>query len=224
MISLAPRTTKPRSKRWLHRLVRFVRLVVMLEDTPRRIAVGSAIGMFFAAQPFVGSQMAAAALAARLSRASVLASLPWTWLTNPLTVTPFYYASYRLGCLFWPDDKRVSYDRICGVATKAEEMGFIAFFQGGWREVLRLLTDIALPLQIGALIVGAISALIGYFAVHRLVTATQARRTRRRRGWLSALALANPAGEVQPVPPGVDLVPPAVAFPADHLRTSELPP
>src|SRR5687768_15554290 len=108
MIRLAPKTTKPWLRRWMHRTVRFFRLVVLLEDTPRRIALGSAIGIFFASQPFVGSQMAAAALTSRLTRASVLASLPWTWLTNPLTVAPFYYASYRLGCVFWPAEKRVS--------------------------------------------------------------------------------------------------------------------
>lgn len=224
MIRFAPRTTKPRLRRWMHRVVRFFRLVVMLEDTPRRIALGSAVGIFFAAQPFVGSQMAAAALVSRLSRASVLASLPWTWLTNPLTVAPFYYAFYRLGCVFWPDEKEVSYERIRGVAAQVEEMGFIRFFEGGWRDVMRLLADIAIPLQIGALLIGLLAGTLGFFCMRRLVRAAQDRRSRRRRGWLSALALSNPPGEVEPAPPGVEPVPPPVPIPADHLRTSELPP
>jgi len=224
MIQFAPRTTKPRLKRWGHRLVRFVRMVVMLEDTPRRIALGSAIGIFFAAQPFVGSQMAVAALVSRLTRASVLACLPWTWLTNPLTVAPLYYAFYRFGCLFWPNGKEVSYERIRGVCTQVEAMGFIHFFEGGWRDVLSLLADIALPMQIGALVVGVVAGVLGFIAMRRLVIAAQDRRARRRLGWLSALALANPPGEVEPTPPGVEPITPALPIPADHLRTTEAPP
>ena len=224
MIRLAPKTTKPWLRRWMHRTVRFFRVVVLLEDTPRRIALGSAIGIFSASQPFVGSQMAVAALASRLSGASVLASLPWTWLTNPLTAAPFYYASYRLGCIFWPEEKQVSYERIRAVFAQVEEMGFMRFFEGGWRDVLRLIADVAMPLQIGSLIVGTTTGVAGFFLVRTLVRAAQERRSRRRRGWISAMALANPPSEVEPAPPGVEAVPPPVPVPADHLRTSEPPP
>lgn len=167
--------------------MRFVRAAALLEDTPRRIALGSAIGLFFSAQPFVGSQMAAAALTARLSRASVLASLPWTWLTNPLTVTPFYYGSYCVGLTFWPETKNVDYDRISGMTAQVEEMGFFRFLEGGWREVLRLLADIAIPLQIGSLLIGAVAGLLGYVILHRLVIAIQARRIARRQRWLATI-------------------------------------
>lgn len=191
--------------------MRFVRAAALLEDTPRRIALGSAIGLFFAAQPFVGSQMAAAALTARLSRASVLASLPWTWLTNPLTVTPFYYVSYNVGLTFWPDTKEFDYDRISAMAARVEEMGFFRFIEGGWREVLRLVADIAIPLQIGSLLIGAVAGLLGYIILHRLVVATQARRIARRQRWLATMTPVTTSTE--PVPLALD-PPPLAPAPA----------
>jgi uncharacterized protein (DUF2062 family) len=214
MIRFAPRTTKSRLRRWGHRLVRFLRGVVLLEDTPRRIALGSAIGIFFAAQPFVGSQMAAAALAARIVRSSVFASLPWTWLTNPFTVAPFYYASYRLGCVFFPADKRITYERIQALGAEVEGQGLFDNLKDGWR----LLVDIALPLQIGATLLGLVLSVSGYFAIRRVVEVIQGRRLAKRRRWLSAMALASRPGEVEPAPPGVAVILPAVAIPADHLR------
>lgn len=191
MIKLAPKSTKPRLRRWWHAGVRFIRGVAMLEDTPRRIALGSAVGIFFASQPFVGSQMAAAALTSKLMRASVLASLPWTWLTNPVTVAPFYYGSYCLGRVFWGGEAS-GYERFQAIGAKIEEMGFMDFLQGGWRDLLGLVAHIAIPLQIGSVIIGGITAVGGFFFMRWLVVAVQRRRQERRSRWSAVLAAAVP--------------------------------
>ncbi len=182
-LRLAPKHRKTRLRAWMHILAAQVRRVLLLQDTPRRIALGTSLGVFFAAQPFVGSQMAATALFAKICRANVLAGLPWTWLTNPLTVGPFYYACYRLGCCFFPDDQRVSFEKVQAMGAQVEDMTMWETIRGAWS----VLIDIAMPLQVGTTLVGALAAFPAYFLIRRVVVIVQARRVQRRTRWLQSI-------------------------------------
>jgi uncharacterized protein len=183
MRSGAPRSRKSLWRRWGHATVRFVRSVVMLDDTPHRIALGSGIGLFFAFQPFVGSQMVASAIACKVVRASLMASLPWTWLTNPFTVAPIYYASYRLGAMFFPSDKLVTYARVRELGERAEGQGWIDSLAKGWS----MLVDIAVPLQVGCTIIGVGGGVALFLLVRKAVNSLQARRLSRRSRWHSTI-------------------------------------
>lgn len=179
----APKSRKSLFRRWGHAVARFIRGVVLLDDTPQRIALGSGVGLFFAVQPFVGSQMVASVIVCKLLRASVLASLPWTWVTNPVTVAPIYYAAYRLGVVFFPAEEPVSYERVRQLGELAEGQSWIDNLKKGWT----LLVDIAIPLQIGCIIFGLIAAVVGFLLVRKAVNALQARRLSRRNRWYSTM-------------------------------------
>jgi hypothetical protein len=187
MRSGAPRSRKSLWRRWWHGAARFIRSVVLLDDTPHRIALGSGIGLFFAVQPFVGSQMLVSAIACKIARGSVVASLPWTWLTNPFTVAPIYYAAYRLGALFFPSGTLVTYARVRELGEKAVGQSWYDNLAKGWA----MLVDIALPLQLGCALIGLIIGVIGFLLVRKVVNALQARRLSRRSRWHSTI----------PVPP-----------------------
>lgn len=181
--STAPRSTKPRWRRWSHASGRALRGVLRLEDTPQRIALGSALGLFFAFQPFVGSQMLVAAVVARVVGGNVLASVPWTWITNPLTLLPFWYAIYCIGCTWWPAARQFDVQRLDELSAAIEAVGPWSVITGQQADLLPLLLDVIAPMQLGGTALGGISAGLGYVAVRRLVRAVQARRAARRAGW-----------------------------------------
>lgn len=184
----APKSRKSLWRRLGHMAARFMRGVVLLDDTPQRIALGSGIGLFFGIQPFVGSQMLASVIACKLMRASVLASLPWTWLTNPFTVAPLYYIAYRFGAVFFPDEKLVTYERVRHLGQLAEGKSWLDNLKSGWK----VLVDIAIPLQIGCIIIGLVAGVVGFLMVRKAVNALQGRRLSRRNRWFSTIPPTAP--------------------------------
>ena len=63
----------------------------------RRSVSGAAfVGLFSAFIP-VPSQMLLAALIAIVTRVNLPLSVALVWITNPITIPPMFYASYRLG-------------------------------------------------------------------------------------------------------------------------------
>lgn len=126
-----------------------LRALAALDDTPHRIALGGAIGMFFGLTPTVGIQMALVLMVAPLIRFNRLAALMAVYVSNPVTALPIYYFNYRIGTLFFEDDW--TYDQ------------FIAVFSRRWTEALcAIWMEIGLPLLTGSLIVAVIGGLLTY--------------------------------------------------------------
>jgi uncharacterized protein (DUF2062 family) len=116
----------------------------------RRSASGAfAVGLFCAFVPLPG-QMIMAAAAAILLRVNLPLSVALVWLTNPITVPPMFYGAYRLGAWlmgreFHEIESELSMEWLAG------EMGQI------WE-----------PLLLGSLILGTLSAIIGYLTIRGL--------------------------------------------------------
>ena len=176
-------TVLPRRRGWWRRclaqgLLAWRRILAM-RDTPHRIALGSAIGVFIAWLPLMGIQLLLGAVVARCCRANVLASVPWSFITNPLTAVPFYYAHYRLGALIWPTGAPVTWSRFHDV-WQAQHIDASADGWAGtlWRTVtdgMRLLGDVFVPTAIGTVLVGIPVSIV----VYRIVRARIARHQRR---------------------------------------------
>lgn len=197
-VTTAPRSVKSRWRRWRHAVARSLRGVLRLEDTPHRIALGSAFGLFFAFQPAVGSQMLVAAAGSRLAGANVIASLPWTWISNPLTMLPLWWATYCLGCAWWPSERELDLDRLRDLLDQVGAAGLWSLLGGGRNDLWPLLIDVFVPMQLGSLALGAICAAVGYLAVRRLVLVVQRRRLLRRATWRAQAdpppSIASPTG------------------------------
>jgi uncharacterized protein len=177
----APVSRKPWARRLWHVCSKTIRGVTRLEDTPYRIAMGSACGLQTAVWPILG-QTLVGMLAAKLLRANVIAAIPWSWITNPLTTLPIWYGCYRVGAAVTFTDP-VTIERIQALITSVDSKGFIATAKEGGALLLAIIG----PLWLGALIVGTVLAVIGYFLIHAFVKAVQARRLALSHRWAAQL-------------------------------------
>ncbi len=164
-----------------------VRRVVMFEDSPERIARGCAAGMFTAYLPIFGQSLAGM-LVAWCIRGSALAAIPWSWITNPLTTVPLWYGCYRLGAVLMPGHHTVTWERLRAISDQLQEMSLL----NGLAHGVEILGGVFLPLLLGSLIVGLLTALPTWWLVRRAVVAVQAGRAVRCAHWKTRLAPQAP--------------------------------
>ena len=182
MITGALKTSKGRWRQFVHVLIKTLRGALLLQDTPHRIALGCACGIFVSPLPTFGQTFIGMILA-KLLRANVIASLPWSWITNPFTTLPIFYGCYRIGMLITPGDwELVSFERMGEIVEKFNHLSVADSFSTGYAVVV----DIFVPMLVGSLLVGGIGALIGYFIIIRTVVVAQERRRQRLSHWRKA--------------------------------------
>jgi uncharacterized protein len=171
-----------------------VRRVVMLEDIPERIARGCGAGMFCAWLPMLG-QTFAGMLLAWCIRGSPLAAIPWSWITNPLTTLPIWYGCYRLGAALIPGHEAVTWDGLRAIVEQVEAMSLV----DGMLHGVEVLGGVFLPLLLGSVLIGIVTAIPTWWLVRRAVAALQARRAARVAHWKTRLP-PTPAPEPEPAP------------------------
>lgn len=140
----------------------FVYRVLSLDDTPHRIALGVAIGIFITWTPTIGVQMALIVAISALFRANKFVGVPFAWISTPFTAVPIYYPSYRLGC--WLLRKEA--DPVSTISDAAQ-------LTGGWLdrtwEWAQAIMSIFWELWLGSLIVALVLGFITYFVIYFLV-------------------------------------------------------
>jgi uncharacterized protein len=112
----------------------------------RSVAGATFIGLFCAFQP-VPFQMLIAAVLAVLSRCNLPISVVLVWITNPITMTPIFYFSYRLGA--WLLDRRIE----------------VATIRLNWEWLSSHMGEIGWPLVVGSLVCGWVAGLTGMVVV-----------------------------------------------------------
>ena len=152
---------------WIHRLIH-------LNESPYRIAMGCACGIFCSALPIFG-QTFISMIAALVLRASVIASLPWTWISNPLTTLPMWYGGYRLGIWIMPGKhKPLSYTEIQALMQNFDQMD--------WTQGLSLLStelwEALQPLWLGTVVMGLAMAAPSFILVYYIAKGILRRRNR----------------------------------------------
>ncbi len=167
-------------RRWWRICRRTVRGITRLDDTPYRIAMGCACGLFTAPLPILGQMLLGMGLA-RIFRANVVAAMPWTWITNPFTTFPIWYGCYVIGSIVLLREP-LGFAEIRALFTRFDEIGLI----GSLREGGSLLLGILPPLWIGTVLAGLMLGSIGYVAMHRLTILVRARRAQRAADWHAA--------------------------------------
>lgn len=181
----------PVRKGWLYqlriRIILGLRGVLLLEDQPSRLGLGAAAGIFASALPVFGQTLIGLVLA-RLIGGNPLASIPWSWLSNPLTTVPIWYAGYRIGLALLPGDSQpIAYADLAALISAIGQ-------DGGLRTMLDLLGDLLVPLWLGCSVLGMAMAIPGYLIIRRVASAIQARRQRQRAAWLESRATAGVEG------------------------------
>ncbi len=135
-------------------LARTSRLLLQVEDSPTRVAVAFALGVFIAFFPLLGVHTAMAiglALACRLNKVAVLAG---AWTNNPWTLAPMYTAGTLLGCAL----TGVSPSTLGAVDWGLHGRAFYESLLAGFRPLV-------LPFVIGNLVLGVVAGLVAFIVL-----------------------------------------------------------
>lgn len=169
ILGAALRTKKGWIKRTRYGLKNWIHQLIQHDKSPYRIAMGCACGIFSSVLPIFG-QTFVGMLIARLCSASVIASIPWSWISNPLTTLPIWYAGYRLGSWLLPrQENTLSYAKI---------QGYIQHFDiPNWTQELPLIStglwNVLVPLWLGTVLMGIMMACLGFAFIYWLVIKIQ---------------------------------------------------
>ena len=125
--------------------------------------------MLVAFTPTAGVQMVIAGFLSWLLRANKATSVAVVWISNPITMVPMYWFSYRIGCAilalepigrtWWSD-----------LATSPPRWWPAVVFY--WSQFV----EIAWPLWLGGLVVGLVCAYVTYYTVYHAIRYFRLRR------------------------------------------------
>lgn len=132
----------------------------MLDDTPHRISLGMAIGIFIAWTPTVGFQMMIAVPLAYLLRANRMASLIGVYLSNPITFLPMYWLDYHLGAMLLGNP--LTFNEFREILTHDD-------WGQWWWGLLSVGVELTAAIWLGGLILGACFGVLAYIGTNWLV-------------------------------------------------------
>ena len=162
-------TSNSRSQSYWYLLRRRFRLTYLklfrLRDRPEVVAKGFAIGVFAGSFPLLGLQSLIGIFLATIFRASKVAAVAATWISNPLTYVPLFIFNYKIGkFLLRTEDVELS---------SLDITSLTAIRESGW--------SFAITLLAGSFIVGTILSVVTYFYSFAILKRWHNRALRRRR-------------------------------------------
>jgi uncharacterized protein len=164
-----------------------VHRILHADDSPHRLALGIALGIFVAWTPTIGLQMAIVVLLATALRANNRVGIAIVWLSNPLTLIPIYLPNYWVGHnllkLFF-DRPKPDYSALTQVLADlfGLENFFTHFYRASfWREMWDLFLNISIDLWFGSLIVGLFLGTTSYIISYKLIVWYRTHHPRGRR-------------------------------------------
>lgn len=154
-----------------------------LPDTPHRISLGFACGVFSSFTPFFGLHLVLAFVLARALRGNVLASLIGTVVGNPITFPLIASLSLWLGRQFLGygatgrDFSRLS-DAFAlaadGIWTSL--LSLVGLADSHWAQLVPFFRDVLWPYFLGGLGPGLLAAVVSYYLTRPLIATYQLRR------------------------------------------------
>ena len=172
-------------KGWRRALDYIIFRVKRLPDTPHKIAIGLATGVFCSFTPFFGLHIFLAALIAYLCKGNIVAALLGTFFGNPITWPFIASFSVKLGqiILGYPTTNFETFLEHFGVAAKAVVTGIKALFGYGksdWNLVYNFINELFLPYFVGGLILGFVTASLSYFIFRPVIYAYKVAKAKKR--------------------------------------------
>lgn len=158
---------KPRIRwfSWWHRVKDFVlHKILRADDSPHRLALGVALGMWVALLPLVGIQMITSAALCHPFKGNKVVAMAMAWVSNPITLVPIFLPCYWLGCLILGLDA-IPYDDFVAIFSPDVE-GWWSRIAASWSAMMAIFG----PLWLGSAIVATVVAVPCYFITERAVT------------------------------------------------------
>ncbi len=142
----------------------------------QELALGSAVGMFWAMTPLVGIQMYLVTMSwlgfkTLRWKMNLAVGLGMVWISNPLTMGPLYYAFYKAGYITFDllglNPLVITFENFEGVLKTALAQDNLIASLKTWGEFL--LNDLGWPTMIGGLLLAIPSAIASYPVTKNLV-------------------------------------------------------
>jgi uncharacterized protein (DUF2062 family) len=152
-------------------LVERVRTLLRLNDSPSKIALALAVGVFISCTPFYGLQTLLSLATATVFRLNKAATVTGAWFNLPWFAPFVYGLALHIGALIVPDSQGLD---AAAVAELLRTSSSFSVTNAVW-----LLQDVSVALLIGTSVVGAAAAVVTYVLALVLI------RRRRARGMMS---------------------------------------
>ena len=157
------------------------RWLVRHRGSPQSIAGGFSLGLFIAFTPTIGLQIVLALFMATALNLNRSATVFAVWITNPITIPAIFSLTYWLGSFIWEGPSlNVVSQRLIELASQLTTLDLWAITDQ-LSAVTELGMDIIVPLILGSIIAGTISATLSYIILLRVLTFLFARRARRKK-------------------------------------------
>ncbi|MCA1773964.1 MAG: DUF2062 domain-containing protein [Halomonas sp.] len=154
MLDRLRRLAKSKMRRWLRenpRSLSRLRQFRCFSMDPEAVSRGFAIGLFFGLTPTVGFQTFMVLPSCLILRGNFALAFMATWVSNPLTIVPLYWAFSQLGGLFISGS-------VLSPATAA-----------AW-PALQFVTAGTLKMLVGSVFIAGPLSILAYFIIFRIVT------------------------------------------------------
>jgi uncharacterized protein (DUF2062 family) len=131
-----------------------LRIIFSVKDTPEKIAIAFAVGVFIGISPFLGLHTLMAIAFASILRLNRLVTLAGAFVTNPLTIIPIYSFATWMGTKMTGHENTLS-------QTNFKEITIINIFS--------ILKELILPFFVGTIAFGVIAGVLSYLFVYYIV-------------------------------------------------------
>jgi uncharacterized protein (DUF2062 family) len=154
---------------------RFIKFRILhVNDSPHRISLGLALGLFIAFTPALGLHIVSALVLAFILRANKFLTLTAIWVTNPFTMVPIYYANYCIGkfvmsLLGISENSYAVQDQQILKYFSSYDFFRCLFRAGFWHEFFEFVWVKGRELWVGSVLVGFAAALTAYIATYLLI-------------------------------------------------------
>ncbi|MGL4722819.1 MAG: DUF2062 domain-containing protein [Desulfovibrionaceae bacterium] len=139
--------------------------IIRIRAEPREIALGLALGVFIGSLPIIPFQTIAVVILAILFKASKIAGFLGTFVTNPVTMLPFYLLLWYVGSFFIP--------HAVGENINMSDLSLENLIAQG--------PNIFLAMMLGGIIVGLPAGIVTFFTIKPLLEKYKKRRNERKR-------------------------------------------
>ncbi|MCD4831817.1 MAG: DUF2062 domain-containing protein [Anaerohalosphaeraceae bacterium] len=178
-------TNKNQKKRTSrHPIVRFLKHKVLhVEDSPHKIALGVAIGIFIVPNPLFGLHIAIVLGLCFLLKANKIAAIASTFVNNIFTLVLIYYPTYLLGwavcSIFFERPTLLNRTQIVELFSPGNFVSGL-FRKEYWMQFWELMKQIGPELWIGSFVAGGIGAIVSYLVCLYIVRGHRAKSPHRR--------------------------------------------
>lgn len=156
---------------WWGRIRHFVlHKILRAADSPHRLALGVAMGLFIALLPLVGIQMFIAAILCHPIKGNKVVAMAMAWVSNPFTLVPIFLPCYWLGAALLGIEA-IPYENFVSI-FQPNEGTFIDSIYATYVAML----DIMAPLWLGCFLVATAFAVPSYFIARAGITRYRLRR------------------------------------------------